>query len=269
MGFASLWVLERLLAPVAPVAGRAFPPGYRSVFDPIESLTFAAAKTSRIKLGTSVMDVLFHSPVMLGKRLATLDQLSGGRLVAGLGQGHMQEEFKTSNVPMSRRGPGFEEFISALRAVWGPDPVAFKGRFYEVPESYVGPKPVQAGGPKILIGAFVPAAIERAGRIGDGFNPVASELEVLKNSVETFRNSARTAGRDPSQLPVVIRANAQLSKEATPDTRFLSGPLNKISEDLQGLKELEPDEVFLDFGSSPESIKDQLRAMEQLIKAIE
>src|SRR4051794_10965226 len=164
MGYASVWVQERLLRPTHPRSGYGgmgdtpWPEAYRQVYDPIETLTFVAAKTRRVKLGTSVIDTLFHVPVVLGKRLATLDQFSGGRVIAGVGQGWSEDEFITSNVPMKRRGAGFEEFIQAMRAVWGPNPAKFEGRYYTIPESDIAPKPVQPGGPPILIGAFAPAA---------------------------------------------------------------------------------------------------------------
>ena len=99
------------------------PEPFANVYDPIDTLAFVAAKTSRISLGTSVLDSLFQSPVILARRLATLDRLSGGRLVVGIGQGWMEQEFVAAGVPMKRRGAGFEEHIRAMQAVWGPDPV--------------------------------------------------------------------------------------------------------------------------------------------------
>jgi probable F420-dependent oxidoreductase len=251
--------------PVVPESGRSFPIHYRSVFDPIESLTYAAALTSKIRLGTSVMDVLFHAPVILGKRLATLDQLSHGRVVAGLGQGHIAEEFRAANIPQSRRGRGFEEFIEAMKASWGPDPVSFSGRVYQIEESYIGPKPVQPGGPKILVGSSAPAALERAGRIADGFNPVAGDQVSLEANIALFRDAALAAGREPTELPVVVRANSQLAATNTPETRFLSGTIEKIIEDAQRVRTLNVDEIFFDFGASA-APDVQLDLMKQLIR---
>jgi len=96
-------------------------------FEPLETLSYVAALTERIKLGTSVIDALFHPPVMLARRFATLDQFSNGRVIAGLGQGWMPQEFETANVPMKRRGAGLDEVIDAMRACWGPDPVELPG----------------------------------------------------------------------------------------------------------------------------------------------
>jgi alkanesulfonate monooxygenase SsuD/methylene tetrahydromethanopterin reductase-like flavin-dependent oxidoreductase (luciferase family) len=91
-----------------------------TVYDPVETLTYVAALTSRITLGTSVLDALFQSPVILARRLATLDRFSGGRLIAGIGQGWVKQEFQAAGVSMKRRGAGFEEHLLAMRAVWVP-----------------------------------------------------------------------------------------------------------------------------------------------------
>jgi alkanesulfonate monooxygenase SsuD/methylene tetrahydromethanopterin reductase-like flavin-dependent oxidoreductase (luciferase family) len=126
IGLASLWANERFLRPTAP--GRlgdrvvTLPPYLSINYDPIEALTFAAARTSRVRLGTSVLLSLLHRPVHLGRRLATLDALSGGRVIAGLGQPMMDQELATADVSSRRRRAGFREFVQALRAVWGPNP---------------------------------------------------------------------------------------------------------------------------------------------------
>ena len=132
IGLDSVWSWERLMRPTVPIAmGGAggpvmeAPEDFGLVYDPIETLTYVAARTSRITLGTSVLDALFHSPIILARRLATLDQLSQGRLVVGLGQGWMPQEFEAAGISMRRRGAGFEEHIEAMRAVWGPNPVRF------------------------------------------------------------------------------------------------------------------------------------------------
>ena len=154
MGLASLWVSDRMLLPTKPKEtfdGDPWPEIFATVYDPIEMLTFVAARTRRVKLGTSVMSALFQNPVTLAWRFATLDNLSGGRAIAGIGQGDFRDEFEAANIPIKRRGRGFEEFVKAMRAVWGPDPVSFTGDFYNIPESRIGPKPVQSGGIPMLL----------------------------------------------------------------------------------------------------------------------
>ncbi|MDR3081462.1 MAG: LLM class flavin-dependent oxidoreductase, partial [Streptomyces sp.] len=165
-GLDSLWTADALLRPTAqPIDfGNGMkiemPPDTACQYEPLETLSYVAAKTTRIELGTSAVVSLWQNPPALARRLATLDQLSGGRLVAGLGQGWVPQAFRVAGVSLRRRGAGFEEHIRAMRACWGPDPVRFEGRFYEIPESEIGPKPVRPDGPRLLIGATSQAGVE-------------------------------------------------------------------------------------------------------------
>ncbi len=271
LGYASVWVQERLLRPLQPrtgyggTPGQPIPEAYRTVYEPIVTLTYVAARTVRIRLGTSVLDAPFHVPVVLGRRLASLDQFSHGRLIVGLGQGWSEDEFLTTNVPPSRRGAGFEEFIAALQAVWGPDPVEFHGRFYQIPQSEINPKPLQPGGPPLLLGGFAPAAIARAARLGLGFNPIAIGWEFLESMVATFRTEAQASGRDPSTLPIVVRANIRFSAEALgPDRGAFNGSAAQIREDLKRAEGMGLNHVFFDLGFGEAPIADYLRLLEQL-----
>ncbi len=272
MGLGSLWVFERLFRPVFPVRQRGqmsvIPDYYGNVFDPIESLTFAAARTSRIKLGTSIIDALFHAPVVLGRRFATLDQLSGGRVIAGLGQGWMEEEFRAANVPLKRRGAGFGEYIQALRAIWGPDPVKFDGRFYQIPEVEMKPKPVQPGGPPIIVAANHPDSFERTARLAEGINPFFITRDQFQQVVATYREMVVAAGRDPKNHLIVIRANARLTDAPLPPGQRapLSGSVDQVLEDLRWLRGLDVHTVFFDLNQAHTPIDDQLRYMEQLQK---
>ncbi|WIV54090.1 TIGR03619 family F420-dependent LLM class oxidoreductase [Amycolatopsis nalaikhensis] len=178
------------------------PEFYASTYEPLATLDYLAAVTERIKLGTAVLVAPLHVPVVLARRLATLDRLSGGRVVAGLGQGWQTQEFETANVPASRKGARTEEFITAMRAAWGPDPVRHEGEFYRIAPSEVNPKPVQARIP-VLLAANSPAAVRRAARISDGLIPITSSAEELRGIVATFHDAAREAGRDPRDLVVV------------------------------------------------------------------
>jgi len=274
LGYSAVWTYERLLYPTAPVAQGGRPPGpldevYKVAYDPLETLSYVAARTRNVRLGTSVIDALFHTPVTLARRFATLDQFSNGRVIAGLGQGWMPQEFATSNIPMSRRGAGFDEFIGAMRAVWGPNPVQFDGRFYRIPESILNPKPVQPGGPPILIGALTPAGIRRAARIADGLNPIAVSRQVLEGAVNAFRSAAREAGRDVSALSVMVRVNQKMTAEPMPDDArpFLGGSPEQVAADLAALEALDIDQVFFRTGFA-ESLDEQVRLLERLQMAV-
>ncbi|MDR7481296.1 MAG: TIGR03619 family F420-dependent LLM class oxidoreductase [Armatimonadota bacterium] len=264
-GYATLWVLERQLRPT----GSTMPASYAVAYDPLEVLAWVAAQTTRIRLGTSIIIAPLHAPVVIARRFATLDHLSGGRVIAGLGQGYAPEEFRTVGVPMRRRGRGFEEFIAAMRAAWGPDPVRFSGRVYQIPDAEIGPKPLQAGGPPVIVAAREPAAVARAGRIGDGFNPVAAAWENLQRAIDGFRAAAAATGRDASRLPVIVRANTTVSTSPQPDPRPpLSGSHAQVVEDLARLQSWSVAEVFFDmnrFGVAP---LEQLRLMDRLRQAL-
>ncbi len=269
-GYATVWVLERLLRPLHPrtksgAPGRLMPDAYAVAYDPIETLTFVAARTSRIKLGTSIMVAPFHVPVMLAKRFATLDQFSGGRVIAGLGQGWAEEEFATANVPVKRRGTPLVEFVGALRAAWGPDPVHFEGRFYRIPESQINPKPVRPGGPPVIIAAQEPAAVERAACIGDGLHPIPTEWGAFERTLGLFRSAARTAGRDPETLAIVARTNTSPSDAPGADPRpLLTGSHGQVADDLRRLRALGVTEVFFDMNRFGMTLDEQFRLLEPL-----
>ncbi|CAM3530107.1 TIGR03619 family F420-dependent LLM class oxidoreductase [Isoptericola cucumis] len=248
-GLGSVWTNERLLRPTRPIAmggpgGPVMDPpeGFACVYDPLEVLSYAAARTDRVALGTSVLDGLFHAPVVLARRLATLDRLSGGRLLAGVGQGWMAEEFEAAGVPMSRRGAGFEEHLRAMRAVWGPDPVRFDGRFHHVPECEIGPKPVRPGGPTLLLGAGAPASLGRAARLGAGLTLVVFDWVSLTGMIETYRAAAREAGTDAG--PVVVQVNGAVTAAPLDERTPLTGSAEQVAEDLPRLDALGVAHVF-------------------------
>jgi probable F420-dependent oxidoreductase len=258
IGLDSVWSWERLMRPTVPIAlggpgGPVMeaPEAFGSVYDPLETLSYVAARTSRITLGTSVLDALFQSPVILARRLATLDRLSDGRLVVGIGQGWMAQEFEAAGVSMRRRGAGFEEHLSAMRAVWGPDPVCFEGRFYRIPEADIGPKPVRRGGPRLLLGAGSPAAIERAGRLGAGLTLVIFDWDTIHASVEMFRAAAVAAGHDPDTLPVMLQVNGNVTAEPLEERGPLLGSPEQVAADLERAARLGVEHIYWNTDGEP------------------
>jgi probable F420-dependent oxidoreductase len=221
---------------------------YSCVYDPIESLTFIAAKTARILLGTSAINALYHPPVLLARRLATLDQLSRGRLIAGVTSGWMEEEFDVAGVPKDRMGDGFNDHLGATRAVWGPDPVSYEGTHYSIPASDIGPKPRQSGGIPLVIGYTSEAGIRRAARIGDGLHPYRNDFDQLATELELWREALEREGRDPATLPVVLRAAATFDDRGTSsDGPLFSGDVSRSAEDLARLEAIGIDHVFVQF----------------------
>jgi probable F420-dependent oxidoreductase len=274
LGYNSLWTYERLLYPIEGVRGpdgsmQPLPEFYKSTYEPIETLSYVAASTQRVKLGTSIVNAPFQSPVLLARRFATLDRLSNGRAIAGLGQGWMEQEFSTSNVSIKERGKRIEEYIAALRAIWGPDPVSFDGSFYHIPASKINPKPVQQNGIPILVGVNTLAAVRRAARLADIVNPIATTFEALEGTITILRSAAQEAGRDPSALKVIVRANVPITANPLPDSRrpFLGGSPEQIAQDLARVQALNVDEVFFANLASP-SVNEAVQRLEEIQTAV-
>jgi probable F420-dependent oxidoreductase len=176
LGYHSLWVFQRLLYALEPkneyppIPGKVWPKPFERVFDPIVTLAYVAAATTRIRLGTSVLIMPFYTPVVLAKQLATLDVLSGGRLNVGLGIGWSEDEYEAVGVPFKQRGRRGDEFLRCLDAIWTQSIVEFQGEFYRVPRCRVEPKPVQKPRPPITVGGYGSTAVRRAVELADGFN---------------------------------------------------------------------------------------------------
>jgi probable F420-dependent oxidoreductase len=240
LGYASLWTLQRLLVAV----DQELHPVYRSVLDPITALAFAAARTSRIRLGIGVINLPFVPPAYLAKQTATLDLLSGGRLDLGLGVGWSPAEFAASGASTARRGPRTVEYLQVLRTLWADEVSEFDGEFYTVPPSRMLPKPVQRPGPPVLLGGGVPAALNRAGRIANGWiSSSGADLTRIADDIAQVRKGAEEAGKDPSTLRVIVRGVLRVDR---PADRLLSGPYDKIREDAGWLAEQGVTELFYD-----------------------
>jgi probable F420-dependent oxidoreductase len=260
LGYHSLWVFQRMLYPIKPqndyppLPGQPWPKSFERVMDPLVSLAFVAAVTSRIRLGTSVLIVPYYTPVMLAKQLATLDIVSGGRLDVGLGLGWSKDEFDAVGVPHEGRGKRADEFLRCLKAIWTEDPVEFKGEFYSVPRARVEPRPVQRPHPPITIGGYGPTVIRRAVTY-DGFNGGNVPLGQVAPLVKEIKAAAEAAGRDPATLQIVSRGSFQLHAEPKgPDRRPLWGSLAEIRQDVERYAEAGLTELFLEANFDPRGV---------------
>ncbi|HXR72638.1 TIGR03619 family F420-dependent LLM class oxidoreductase [Actinocrinis sp.] len=254
LGYASLWTFQRLLI---PADGHADPP-YRSVLDPLLALTYAAAHTRRIRLGVALVNMPFIEPVYLAKQAATLDVLSGGRLDLGLGIGWSPLEFAATGAVAEHRGERAEEYVAVLRALWSPHAAEYAGRFYTLPPSLMRPAPVQHGGPPILLGGVVPAALRRAGHLAEGWiSRSATDLTRIGESVAIVRQAAREAGRDPDAVRVVVRGVLRPDPDGAgtpgPDGRRLplSGSYAQIRQDTAALAHQGVTELYYDLNWDP------------------
>jgi alkanesulfonate monooxygenase SsuD/methylene tetrahydromethanopterin reductase-like flavin-dependent oxidoreductase (luciferase family) len=163
------------------------------------SVDFAMGRHNR------VLDMPYYNPVMLARRISTLDVLSGGRARLGLGLGWSTDEHDALGAEMKHRGARADEFLQVLKAIWTTDPAVFQGRFNTLPKSHIYPKPVQKPHPPIYMGAFVPAALERIAKYGDGWNPEAIPVAGMEQMFDGIKQMAKAAGRDPAKLALIVR----------------------------------------------------------------
>jgi probable F420-dependent oxidoreductase len=251
-GYSSLWSFQRLLIPV----GSGLDPVYLSVLDPMAALSFAAAVTSRIRLGVAVVNLPFVSPGYLAKQSASVDILSGGRHDLGLGIGWMPEEFALTGGEMARRGARTAEYVDVLRKLWSGKPTAYDGEFYRVPAGTQAPAPVQPSGPPILLGGMARPALERIGRIGDGWvTSSRTNLAKIDELIAIVKESAATAGRDPDSMRIVCRGVVRAGAPVTSDggeRLLLSGDFDQIRADAEWLGTQGVTEVFYDLNWDPQ-----------------
>jgi probable F420-dependent oxidoreductase len=275
LGYDSLWVMDRLLYPVTPrTAYPATPDGslpefYQQVLDPLESLTFAAAHTSRVALGTSILDIPFYHPVVLARRLTTLDVLSGGRLRVGFGLGWSDDEFQAVGASAKERGARADEFLQVLKTIWTTDPVTFQGQHFQVPPSIIGPKPVQKPHPPIYLAAYVSAALKRAATVANGWMPNGIPLEAMPQMLAQFHAMAAAVGRHPAELEVIVVASVHMTQRPRAENRpVFTGSREQVSADIAGFRDLGANEIIFELDLSP-PIGDILATMERLRGLVE
>jgi probable F420-dependent oxidoreductase len=183
LGFDSLWAGDHVSFHV-PIA------------ESLTLLAFAAGATSRIALGTAVYLVPLRHPTLIAKTTSTFDRLSGGRLVLGVGVGgEFPPEFDAVGIPVAERGARTDEALPLIRRLWTEDRVAHEGRFFRFGPVTLSPKPLAGGGPPIWVGGRAPAAMRRAGRLGDGYISHMASAEHYRANLELIARAARDAGR--------------------------------------------------------------------------
>ena len=244
LGYDTLWAIERLLYPTSPrskypvTPDGSLPKLYAQVLTPLETLTFAAAHTERIGLGTGVLVMPLHNPIVLARQLASLDVLSGGRLRVGLGQGWSLDEIEAAGSTMQGRAQRADEFLQVLDAIWTTDPAEFAGDYFTLPRSSLLPKPIQSPRPPIYLAAYVPSALERVGRFADGWMPAGVPLDAVGPMMEQARSAARAAGRNPDTLELLTFADIEILEESPgPDRPDFVGTVDEIRADVAKARE--------------------------------
>lgn len=252
LGIESIWTVEHVVIPQPhmPYPGSKdgqMPGGDQvPIPDPLIPLAYAAAITSRLKFSTGVIILPQRNPLYLAKQLATLDVLSKGRMMVGIGSGWMKEEFDAVDVGFNVRGARTDESIQAMRAIWNEPAASFHGKHFHFHDVNSYPKPVQKGGIPIHVGGHSTAAARRAGRFGDGFFPTVTQPDKLKEMFALVHAEAKKAGRDPNRIeftampapkPDAVKALADVGV-----SRVVFGPPSSNPAKLkQGLEQIAND----------------------------
>ncbi|MGH7803968.1 MAG: LLM class F420-dependent oxidoreductase [Candidatus Binatia bacterium] len=202
-GYESLWVGEHVVLPDPQVAPSPLPPEI-PMLDPTVALTFAAAVTKRVKLGTGIIILPQRNPLVLAKELASLDVLSKGRLVFGVGIGYLKPEFDAIGAPFDHKGARTEDFLGAMKAIWTGEKASYDGRFVKFAGVRAMPRPVQQPHPEIVFGGHTPEAFDRAVRFANGWYGFAQDLDATKHCLEGLRAACAKHGRDFSKLEISI-----------------------------------------------------------------
>ncbi len=210
LGYHSLWVSDHIITPRkidSPYPGGRYRVQPEWPFlEPVSTLLFAAAVTKRVRLGTSVLVITQRQPLILAKQLATLDILSGGRLIFGAGAGWMKEEFQALNVPIANHGPRMAEYLEVIRRCWTEDDPSFDGRYYKLGDVGFYPKPVQKPHPPIWVGGFADGALRRVARYGDAWH-AGGTPDMLSQGYAKIKQYAKEYGRDPDSIALTLRGD--------------------------------------------------------------
>ena len=254
--YSSVFVTDHVVIPASQSAPYPYSPTGKFAGDwrngylePLTLMSYLAGETSRVRLGTSVLVIPYRNPVVTAKMLATLDVLSGGRIILGAGVGWFKEEFEALHAePFERRGAVTDEYLHLMRACWTREPVDWQGAFYGMGEVSAMPKPRQTGGIPIWVGGHTDAALRRAGELSDGWHPIGLRPpamllpEEYRDKVAIIRDWARKAGRDPRAITLSFRCPLEvLPKRAKPaggERQLFRGTAAEVIGDLKAYEAL-------------------------------
>jgi probable F420-dependent oxidoreductase len=250
--YASVFVTDHVVLPTS-TAGSVYPyatsgqfpgGGQQDYLEPLAMLAHLAHATRRIRLGTSVLVIPYRNPVVTAKTLATIDVLSGGRVILGAGIGWLREEFTAlQSPPFEERGRVTDEYLALMRAVWTTDPVTFEGRYYTVRDVHALPKPARPGGLPIWIGGHTSGALKRAATVGDGWHPIGLRPpatlrpEEYAAKVKELRDYAQAADRDPDSITLTLRVPMEVrprgAKAPGGDRPLFQGTAADVAGDIR------------------------------------
>lgn len=250
LGYDSVWTSEHLFHSEYVLQRL----GNKPYYEPLTILSAVATMTQTIRLGTSVLVLPYHNPIRLAKTVATLDVISNGRVIVGVGVGVIEEEFTALGSAYKERGAYSDETIAILKELWTREDPQFAGTYYTFHGMKFSPKPVQQPYPPIWIGGASRPAIRRAARVGDGWHPIRQSPDDLRHSLTELRQLAADAGRDASGMPVSIRGELDFlsspGQAAASDPYSFCGTADEIIETLQAYEQAGATHIVLAVNTS-------------------
>lgn len=186
-------------------------------YESLTTMAYLAAVTSKVQLGVACLVMPMRNPIYAAKQLATLDHLSGGRVIAGVGLGskatHSSSEFEVFGVPFEQRGPMTDEYVEAMLAIWHQPLASYDGRFVSFADAEIFPKPLQHPHPPIWVGGWTDHAARRTGRLGDGWVPGWLSPAEMARGADVVRTTATERGRDPDAITIAVEKLAVISRD--------------------------------------------------------
>ena len=242
LGFDSVWVNHHILN-VGYIFDRL---GSKPYYDAMTVLTWVAAHTERVRLGTTVLVLPYLNPLVLAKTLATMDVMSKGRLNVGVGVGALKPESDALGSTFETRGRYADESIKIMRELWESEDPEFDGEFFSFSGVKFSPKPIQKPGPPILIGGASRAALRRVATLGDGWHPIRQSIADLKQNIATIHGLAEEAGRDPSEITVTVRTELDVLDSRSDGTESsMIGTADQLRATIEQYEEIGVSELVL------------------------
>lgn len=280
LGFYCITVADHVIVPTNITVAYPYTidgkyPGTGYHLETLTTMSFLAGATQRIRFITSVMIAPYRNPVITAKMLASLDVLSGGRVIVGLGVGWMKEEFENLNAPpFAERGRVTDEYIQAFRELWSSDNPSFNGKYCSFSDIVFVPKPVQKPTIPIWIGGHSRQAIRRAAQLGDGWHPIGGvptiplEPEDMARDLETLAGYAQKAGRNPKDIRVALKGSLfDREKQSMPGRRRrFMGSAGEVAADIEEYRNAGVDTMIFDVRRP--SISETLERMEWMAKEV-
>ena len=268
LGFHSVWVADHIVIPEGNIAGMG-----ETLYEAHTVLSVVAGRTSRVKLGCSVMPTPYRHPLLLAKMLATLDRLSAGRVIYGGATGYLTDEFQALGIEFRDRAAITDEYLQVLKLAWTTDVFEFHGRFIDSPRVSCGPKPLQQPHPPIWLGGDSDGAFKRIARMADGWHGLIGgspgarreepTIDNFAGRVARLRHIAEQTGRDPNSITLSIKAICQIGPD---DPRPFRGSPGKVIDDLRRVEALGVSLVVLSPNLFPEPTR--LEVVDQIAEEI-